>query len=347
MINVRKNWILVLPAAVAVVGCNSGSNPISSSGAPTSLAVVNGEEIPMSDFHGYLERKQRVTVVTPDGQTMDLPLAGSLALQGMRDMVNRKLIVQMAKEEGVAPTDAEIKAEIDFQTKLRPDYVNQLKNAGLSLEEITEDLRVDLAQFKLITKGITVTQTDVDKFIKDNEKAFVNPSLAEVYIVVVRDAKQRQAVDADLKAGQQFPVVAARYSVDPNARRSNGLYPIREVEQMPEQIRVEVEKLKAGQTSDWKTFGSESVRFFVQSKTPSTPMKIDDLKREEVKRQLMVTRGSAASSLNEKLSERARNAKVEVKVDYLAPAWKRLSDQMKQSDAAAAAQQALESGKQK
>ena len=343
----NKNLILFLPAAVAVAGCNSGSNPMKASSAPQDLAVVNGETIKMADFHEYLERKRQVTVVTPDGQTMDLPVAGSLALQTMRDMINRQLIVQLAKEEGVAPTDAEIKAEIDFQTKLRPDYITQLKNAGLSLEEITNDLRVDLAQYKLVTKGVTVTPADVDKFIKDNQKSFVNPSLAEVYILVVQDPKQKAAADADLKSGQQFPVVAARYSMDPNARRSNGLYPVREVEQMPAPIKAEVDKLKAGQTSAWKQFGNESVKFFVQTKTPSTPMKIDDLKKEEVKRQLMMSRGSAASSLSEKLADRARNAKVDVKLEYLAPQWKRLSDQMQQQDAAAATQQSLEAGKQK
>lgn len=328
--NQKLIWSLPL-ALTLVAGCNQGG----ASTADTAVAVVNGAQINKDDFHSYLERKRTVQVISQDGQIGALQVAGLLGLQALQDMVNRELLVQVAKDQNVMPTEADIKKELDYQTKRDPQFVKRLNTAGLSLEQIKRDVSLDLARFNVITKGITVKPADVDAFIKENPRAFETPASVDLYWIVLSDPKNKALVDADLKSGQQFPTVAARYSVDPSAKSLSGQYPRRQESQLPPKLRDLIKDLKPGASTAWVQDGSNSLKFYLQSRTAAGKIKIDDTIREAVRRQLAEQRGNQGNDLNKTLRDRLKTAKVDIKIPYMKDGWKTLMESVKQADSAA------------
>jgi len=323
----KKALYVLLPlAAGLIVGCNSGS----ATGGP--VAVVNNEQVTKDEYYSYLERKRSVLAMTPQGP-VDVQVAGSLGLQALRDLINRKLLLQVAKDQNVAPNDDAIKKELDFQTKRNPQFVKSLQSAGMSLAEIRQDLSIDLARFNLISKGITVTQADVDAFIKNNPSNFLTPAQAELFYIQVGSEQLKNQVDSALKQGTSFPVAAARYSEAPNARATQGAFPIRAVDQMPAQLQAIVNKTKVGTASNWIPDGGNFLKFFVQNRTAAEKIKIDETVKESVRRQIAEERGSQANDLGKTLQERLRTAKVDVKLSYLADGWKSAMDALKAEDA--------------
>lgn len=313
---VSKLSILALGVlALAAAGCSRGG---ASSG--DTLALVNGDPITVTEFHEYLERKPTVQVITSNGPT-DARVAGTLGLQALRDLINRRILLQIAKDEGVAPNSADIQKELTYQTKRNPAFVKTLNASGLSLDEIRSDLALDLARFNVVTHGITVTQQDVDNYIKQNPSEFVTPATVDLYWIVLRSGKNKPQVDQDLKAGQAFPVVATRYSEAPNAQQMNGAYPVRAVNELNPKLKDIVDKLKPGQSSDWIPDGQNWVKFFLQNRTAETKVPIDDTVREQVRRQIAETRGQQANDLGRTLETRLKAAKIDVKKPALRDAW--------------------------
>jgi len=319
-------------ACLLLTGCNQAS-PVG--GGPDLLAVVNDDPISKEEHYAYLQRKQTVQVNSQQGPT-EARVVGSMGLQAMRDLINRRLILQTAKDLGVAPTKADIEKELEFQQKLNPNFVKALTGAGLTLEQIKSDLTVDLSRFNILTKGITVTPADVDKYIRENPDDFKNPATVELYWIFLQGDRNKAEVDKQLRDGFQFPLVASRLSEAPDARQTSGRYPVELTDRLPAPVRTIVDKAKVGTPTDWVKDGSNWARFFVQNKTPASDMKIDDTMKERVRRAIMEQRGNQANDLANTLSDSLMKAKVEVKVPYLRDLWKQAVDTLKSREAAEA-----------
>src|SRR5512132_2013253 len=97
-------WAICSLAAVAALGGCRGENS-------EILATVNGDSITVDTFNKYLGVKTSCRVIV-QGQVVDLPVADTLAFQAMQDLVSRAVLEQMAKDEGVQPTPAQIESEI-------------------------------------------------------------------------------------------------------------------------------------------------------------------------------------------------------------------------------------------
>ncbi|MBL8039893.1 MAG: SurA N-terminal domain-containing protein, partial [Chthonomonas sp.] len=202
-------WIPLLAAvAVGLAGCSRGGE---------KLATINGETITLEQFHKYLETKGSVRVRTANGQVGAAEVAESLGFQALQDMIQQKLVLQMAKDEGVYPTDKDLEAEVEFQKKRNPNFLKVLTSQGLSIDDIRARLRVDLAREKLITRGLNVKTEEAEKYIADNPKEFVDPATADSLVIFVSKEAKRKEVDAELARGMEFKIVATRYSEIPGA----------------------------------------------------------------------------------------------------------------------------------
>ena len=161
------------------IGCgkqpNGPAKPVATEigKSPTSdvAATVNGEPLALPDYYQHMGLKQTAQVMTNHGGT-EMRVLGNFGLQALQEMVDQKVLLQMAKEQGVLPTEAEVSAEEKFQTELRPNYMSVLQDQGLTPEIIQNELMVGLAREHLIMKGVTVSDTEIEKYIKDNPKKF-------------------------------------------------------------------------------------------------------------------------------------------------------------------------------
>jgi hypothetical protein len=319
----------VIGLSVILVGCNKGASSTGSGAG--NLAVVNGDPVTMEEFNNYLPRKTSVQVQTPQGAS-EARVAGSLGLQAMRDLINQKLLLQIAKDQNVVPTKDDVANELKRQTDANPAFVRTLQAAGLSLDQIRSDLLIDLARFNVVTKGITVTKDDVDSYIKANPTQFVNPATATIYWLVIEDKKKKAEVDAALKGGIQFPAVASQFSDVPTAKQDSGAYPTKIISQMPAKLQSVIGTMAAGKTTDWIQDGQNAVKFFLQSKTPESKLEITEQVREQVRRRLAEMRGQQANDLGKTIQDRLKAAKVDVSVPFLKTSWDQAMTALKSAD---------------
>ncbi|MEI8281268.1 MAG: SurA N-terminal domain-containing protein, partial [Armatimonadota bacterium] len=231
--------ISILGLALFLVGCKS------SGGGGENVATVNGVSISKDEYISHLERKIQVLVMGSRGP-VQANVAQPLNFQALNDLVNQKLLLQMAKDENVLPTEADVTAELNYQISKRPDFVVALLGQGLTVTDIKGELMISLARHKLLSKGITITEQAVDAYIKENPKEFENHAQASLTWVVVK-ATEKAKVDADLKTGQTFGIVARQYTIDPGGEK----YASTEYDKFPAILKGVVDKLQEGGTSDW------------------------------------------------------------------------------------------------
>ncbi|MDI9636581.1 SurA N-terminal domain-containing protein [Kamptonema cortianum] len=321
-------------AAVAMLGgCNRGDGGV--------IATVNGVPITQNEWFEHLEAKSTVNIsiaqgsIQPiDNQTGQAQVVGTLGFQAMQDLVARKLVLQLAKEEGVSPTKQEVDEEIALRNKLNPSYIKNLQARGLKMEGIRSLVETELAQTKLVTKGVTVTDKEVDEYIEANKQQFVEPGVVDMFWIIVPAAKVAE-VDAELAKGSRFQDVAMKFSIDPQAKETQGKFqavqfpqgvPIRD---LPAPLKKVVETTEVNKTSGWVEDGNNRAKFMVTRKTQDRDQEITPERKKWVHRVLATQRGSEGTDVQQTLRDRLRDAKIEVKNEALKSLWSNFEEQLK------------------
>ncbi len=293
--------------------------------------MVNGESISAEDFNKYLATKETVTVIIPNSGPADLQVAGSLAFQALKDLVARKVLMQLAKDEGVAPEEKDVLAELDTRKKLNPNYVKQMTAGGMSIQRLKEDIAVGLARERLLTKGITVSMDEVNKYIANNKELFMDPARADMQWVFVKAAAAKAAVDKELATGQPFGSVAQRLSEYPKAREDQGRFPQNEVRRMPPELQTLVNKTAELKVTEWLKLQDGFAKFYISKKTAAKAIQMDDVRKGLVQRQLAQERGSQAVDLNKRISDKLRQSEIKIDDPSLKDPWDKAMEELKKA----------------
>lgn len=314
--------------AIALPGCRGGGGG--------ALAKVNSDSISMEDFNNYLETKATVRVVV-GGQTAELPVADTLAFQAMQDLVAHKLLLQLAKKEGVAPTPAEVEEEIKFKTKLQATYIQSLKSRGLSTKQIRGLVEIQLAQEKVATKGVTVTDADVQDAIKKNPNLFIEPEKATLELLYVSSQAEKDKADRDLRSGQDFTRVRAQYDKAPAALRSQfdsarysgeGLA----LASLNGPFKDAVTKTQAGKLTDWLKAGGGWAKIKVHQKFAKKNLEKTPERMTFLKRQIAIQKSAGTRSVSTEISKLLKDAKIEITEASLKEPWKRFEERLKSAE---------------
>lgn len=320
----RNGFLLVGAALVAgaLSGCNANSD--------RSIAVVNGEQITQQEFFEYMKAKPQIQVVLPNGQPATADVADTIAFQVLQDLVRQRVIVQLAKDAKLEPTDQEIQAEVEFQRKRDADFINKLKDRGLNLDQIRDSLRVDLSREKLLTHDVKITDAEINEFIKNNRAAFTVPESFAAKWILVSSEQRRREVDRDLLAGSSFVTVARRLSEDPNLKEYLGDY-----RQAPNMVNnrldvlpVEVQKIiratNEGQETDWIRLSDGWAKFYIETKTESKYIEPSDTDKQWIGRQLAVQKGIQSKDLDRRLLDKLKKSEIKVTMSELERPWEEL-----------------------
>lgn len=275
----------------------------------------------MEQFYNYLEAKPEVQVVLANGQTTTARVSSTLGFQALQDMIRQRIIVQLAKDNKLAPTPKELDAEVEFQRKRNPGFVTDLKERGLTLEQIRESLEVDLSREKLLTHDVKVTMAEVETFIKNNRAQFTTPELLDAkWIFVTNDAKKRE-VDRELLAGQNFATVARRLSDDPQAKETLGTFPQRVVNALPGPIQEVVKRTTEGNDTGWVQLTDGWAKFYIEKKTPEKYNEPTETDKEWLQRQLAVQKGIQSKDLDRRLLDKLKASKIDITYRELKAPW--------------------------
>lgn len=305
-------WTLAAIAAMGITGCTGKSSP--------TLVTVNGENISNDDLGRYLAKKPTVRVNTASG-VVEAQVAEPLDFQALQDMIGQKVVIQLAKDEGVSPTEKEVIDELEFRKRLNANYVTELTQNGITFKMIQENLNLELAREKLLTKGITVTMEEAKKYVKDNPAQFMEPAKADLLWVFVKAESKKPKVDDQIRSGQTFSAIAIELSDFPTAKEQGGRFPQQELQRMPQQLQEMVKKTEPGKTTDWLKLDDGWAKFYVQSKTPQRPVAMSDDRLELVRRSLARERGEKATDLPKRVLDKIRASNISVSDATLRDSW--------------------------
>ncbi|HJX94246.1 MAG TPA: SurA N-terminal domain-containing protein [Candidatus Acidoferrum sp.] len=234
---------MLLPVAAMALamgtGCKQKSQP-----SPDVWAVVNGQEIKRDDVDKYYR-----TRVNPEGQEPSQEEALSLKLNVLDELINNEILLERAKKLNLEASDGEVE---DKFTEMKSPYTEdefqrQLKDRGVSVDDLKRDLRRQLSITKLLNREvvakISITDQDVTDTYNANKGQFnvVEPRYRISEIVVtprkepqIRNLKNDDAtneVEAErkvkmledkLNSGADFAQLAMDYSEDMNSSAMGG-----------------------------------------------------------------------------------------------------------------------------
>ncbi len=263
----------LLPLSTLLLVCFAGCNKPSQHAADT-WATVNGKDIKRDDVEKYYR-----TRVNPEGPAPSQEEALSLKLNVLDELINNEILIEKAKKLNLEASDGEVE---DKFTELKSPYTEdefqkQLRERGVSVDDLKRDLRRQLSIQKLLNREvlskITITDQDVSDFYNSNKAQFnvAEPQFRLAQIVVtprkepqVRNRKNDDATnDAEaqrkvkmlvdrLNSGADFSQLAMDYSEDMNSAATGGdlgYVPESALNQSDPQLKKVVLELKPGQVS--------------------------------------------------------------------------------------------------
>jgi len=264
---------MLLPALAMVFGMGNGCKQ-KSQPAPDVWAVVNGQEIKRDDVDKYYR-----TRVNPEGQEPSQEEALSLKLNVIDELINNEILLERAKKLNLEASDGEVEDKFtEFKSPYTEDeFQRQLKERGVTVEDLKNTVRRELSIQKLINREVVskvaISDQDIADFYNSNRPQFnvAEPQYRIAQIVVtprkepqIRNRKNDDATNEAeaqrkikmlvdrLNSGADFSQLAMDYSEDMNSAATGGdlgYVPESALNQSDPALKKMVVGMKAGQVS--------------------------------------------------------------------------------------------------
>ena len=291
-----------------------------------TVAVVNGEEIKGGEYYHRMEYLPGVGKRMGSAYS-ELP-PGFLTIE---QLITDHLVLQLAKEKGVLPTDMEVEAEYRVRKDDTPNLDTLWTATGQSLDDLRYQIRLDVAKFKIQTFGITITNQEIDTFYKEHPTEFTIPKRYQLRVIVVGTAADRDAVDKALAAGTKFPDVASQYSMDVS-KTGGGEYGTVPETALAATFKNAVDATKIGATTSWITSAPQGggdpsyIKFLVEDVKKQELIPLDDKIRRQTRRRLMMDRGAVKNNIEQEMKAMRLKAKIDIKQPEFRDAYKKFID---------------------
>jgi len=174
------------------------------------VATINGEPIDIQ----YLQHRMEIATGNTTAHTV----------------AQETLLLQYAKKEGALPSEADVETKYKELAKDPTKFNLELFRTHQSPDDIKRGLRLNMARTTLLTKDITVTEQEAQKFYEANinpanpNAQFYRPETVLIAVIVCRSQEAIAKAAAALKDGQPFSSVASLYSED-NSKANGGTLP--------------------------------------------------------------------------------------------------------------------------
>jgi peptidyl-prolyl cis-trans isomerase SurA len=238
---------------------------------PDVLAEVNGYKVQSSEVDKMFNR---LTKGVPEKLTASEEQAARLKI--VHQIIERQLLLHRAEKLGIAATDEEVTTKFN-QAKApytKEEFAKRLQELGMTEDEYKQELRRALTIDKMRTHEvgakINISDADVQAYYSQHISQFNIPEptyrLAHIFVSNeagpqtaqipgkarnAAEAQQKiQAVHAHLQSGEDFAVVAGRYSEDPESAKNGGdlgSTPESQLKTTDAATREAILKLKPGQ----------------------------------------------------------------------------------------------------
>ena len=260
-------WISVCALAALMTTCKK---------APSDDVAATVNDRPIT--YESLDKQFRAQFPS-ENDNMSEDERSNLRLEVLRGMVDSEIMLQKAEQLGLMAVDSDVDAKLaEYKAPYtEEEFQRKLQGWNMTVEDFRAQLRRDLSVQKLLNKEITAYVTITDQDVKDyyeaNKSQFhnVEPKIRIAQILVTphpdaevnslrgdkaqneEEAKAKiRNIEARLKRGEDFAMVALNYSEDPASARNGGdigFIPESSLEQVSVEIRRAVMALQPGQIS--------------------------------------------------------------------------------------------------
>ncbi|MCH7903989.1 MAG: peptidyl-prolyl cis-trans isomerase [Armatimonadetes bacterium] len=281
---------LRLPALALLLSCLTTA--FAQVDAERVVATVNGEPITGRIYYARMEVLPGVGQIGPGNSFVPI-VPGYLTLQRI---IDEMLLVQLAEERGVAPTEAEIDAEIELRMEEDPDVIAQLLALGFTEADYRYNVILQLSQFKIESQGITITDFQVEKQYEGNRLNYTLPKRYHLRLLRVDSEDAKPAADAALAEGKSFEDVATEFSSDISRFQGGDIGQIAERDMQPVVRDALLETLEGGVTK-WLNQGGVWLRFKIEEILPAETLELDERLRRRIREQMMLESGRAKNNI--------------------------------------------------
>lgn len=203
-------------------------------GPQTKVAAVNGVVITQNDFDKEVKEIQHR--FTSMGRPVNSEQMQALKSDVLESLIDRELLFQESKNNGIKIEEAEINTKLDSIKKQFPsdeDFKKALGRMDIAEADLTSQIRRDLAVNQLIAKQladkITVPEKDIKSFYDDNPKAFIKPEQIKASHILIKvdsqaeESKKTEArkkiedIQDKIKKGGDFAALAKESSQCPSS----------------------------------------------------------------------------------------------------------------------------------
>jgi peptidyl-prolyl cis-trans isomerase SurA len=300
--------VLVLVAAAALISCKP-------SVPENVVAVVNDKSITVEELNKFYKSN---FPNQPEVKEDDELLRQKLQL--LRDMIDSEIMMQRAEKQGLIAVDADVEAKLnEFRAPYtQEEFQKQLEARGFTIDDLKTQIRRDQSVRRLFNKEITsrvnITDQDVKEFYEQNKAGFnlAEPQFHIAQILVtprpdddVRNLKNDNAtdfesarrkiqmIDARLKQGEDFAMLAQNYSEDAATNQNGGdigFIPESSLSNASPDLRRAVLSLQPGQNSAIIAT-QEGFRIFrLVSREPAGQRELNDPRVQQNIRSTLVNR---------------------------------------------------------
>ena len=324
-----KRAILVVAAlavlAVMMAGCGG-----------KTVATVNGEKISREEYDKAVER-ETVGVQNPVG-----PMEAGVWV--LTKLINQKIIEQLAKKEGVPPTNEQI--EYKWGLLKKSGNLKRLTQVvGMTEDEIRQMIAASQSYINVLTKGIKVTDKQVSDLYYKNRSKFRQPERVRVRMIITAGEQKSKKAEGFLKRGIEFETVAREQADNPLDRQNGGAVAVlskgMKVDNVPPEIMDKIVDVA------FKTkIRQRSPRFLVQGKTSGGPLqrswiilKVEDVLpaedqklpqvKESLREGLALEQARQKPDIGKRLANFDKKAKVEVEIERYKPVIKILRERIR------------------
>jgi peptidyl-prolyl cis-trans isomerase C len=230
--------ILTLTVIAALAGCGKKD---SGGGEGAVAAKVNGRAIRESEV--AQEMGQITSMMRQQGMPVPSDPSGMQQVRqnAIDNLIDKQLILEQVDKEKLAPTDADVTAEIEQMKKQYPDeaaFQQRLQGLGLTEQDLRDEIHFNLAMRRLADKHQDIipppSVEEAQKFYDENKERFIEPESVRASHILIRanptdpdTAKsaargRADAALAEVKGGRDFGAVATEKSEDPGSAPNGG-----------------------------------------------------------------------------------------------------------------------------
>jgi foldase protein PrsA len=224
--------LLVLLAALALAllaaGCGGGDDKVPAD----AVAVVDGDEIPRTQYEALLEQAKKGY----KNRNQDFPAAGSAEFQTLKNqavqfLVQRVQFRQQAEKMDIAVTDKQVDERLEQIKKQyfsgdQKKYEKQLKDQGLTEEQVRTDIRGQIISEKIfakVTADVKVNDAEIKKYYEEKKATqYSQPESREVRHILVKTKAKADDLETQLQNGADFGALAKKFSEDTGSKANGG-----------------------------------------------------------------------------------------------------------------------------